>query len=95
MKLVLLLLSVALTIGFVKCLQIDKKKADVNAEGSGFHIGLVQSQFFSSCLSPKLSMHGAIPPHPHSSSWRRGLLMAWYLVKHRDNSTFIFIFSHL
>jgi hypothetical protein len=36
-------------------------------------------------------MNGAIPPFPHTSSWRGAwssieyVFMAWYLVKHRDS----------
>jgi hypothetical protein len=43
-------------------------------------------------------MHGAIPAHPHTSSWHDVYLstgyifMVWYLDKHRDNFTFTVFF---
>jgi hypothetical protein len=38
-------------------------------------------------LVQRLRMRGAVPPLPHY------VLMAWYLLKHRDNTTFTFCFK--
>jgi hypothetical protein len=48
-------------------------------------------------------MHGSMPPLPHMSSWHGVslgagyVLMAWYLIKHRDSFTFtiFYIFSQI